>query len=100
MLGMMSRYAWYAEREVIDCAKFIDNRYYVSELSGGFDRYRVDPSYWVLSGDDIPHVLPSNPSKISCDPEKDIRWDMVETVAGEMATVTMRLRDLRERLKL
>ena len=98
-LGRASRYSWYDMRRISEYARFIDNRYYASTLSG-FSRYTVDPSFWVISSDSVPHVLPSKPSAVTGDPDTDIAWDMVDVVAEEMATVSMRLREIRERLKL
>lgn len=98
-LGLASRYAWYDERLVQDCAEFVDMRYYATSLSGWTGRYGLDPSYWVLSSDAARHVLPYSGRRVTGDPDEDVDSQMVDAVAADLAVQTMRLRDFRRRLK-
>ena len=98
--GNRSRYSWYDKKRVRDYSRFIDVRHYISMLSGGMFRYDIDPNFWVLSSDNIPHVLPSVSTPMTGNPDEDIDMGMVDIVADELAATTIRLRELRERLKL
>lgn len=95
-----TRYSYYRTQKVLEYARFVDMYYASLQTQGEAGVYDFNPNYWVLSG--MPHdkVVSCPASVENVDPSKDVRRDMIRTVAEKLALMTQYVCKLRHELKL
>lgn len=99
-----TRYNFYSKRKVREYIDFIDRQNY--EFNSNFlssELYKLDPNYYVINNsgviDDIESIVKSK-GNITRNPDIDINWEQVNSVAKHLTTIIDYIRKLRNKIRI
>lgn len=97
-----ARYAYYRKRKFREYADFVNNKYFLDNLSKyGNSVYALDPNYVKIDGGVSRGGEITYPNVLSSGPDGPfINDEMIQSVAKSLAVATMYIVRLREKLKL
>lgn len=94
-----TRYSYYREKKVLEYAKFVDN--YFASISQSGNTYDYDPNYYKVDTINVPsNVLSLKGGIDNPNPDVDINFKMVSSVARYLAKLARYINKLREKIKL